>query len=164
MPFFAGQKLRAGNLGQDSAFATYTGSTTQTIGSGADTVVAFGTADVTSSLITRSTQGAGHKFTMGASGLVAVSVTVRWSTTGASSTGEKNMHVENAAGIWHHSSDIPANSAVPITNHVSFVKPLDAGDAVVVEVFQNSGGDEDLDANAFLAVPRIDIGFILVET
>lgn len=163
MAFLAGQKLRAGDLGQLNTSAQYTGSVAQTIPNGADTVVAFGTADYTTSYVTRSASGAGHTFTLNVPGLWAVAAYVRWTTVGASGTGEKAMHIEDILGLWHGVSAIPAETDAPVSNHVSFVKYLSAGDSITVEVYQNSGGTEDLEQNAVFGTPRINLALILAS-
>lgn len=163
MAFYAGQKLRAGDLGQLSTSAQYTGSVAQTINSGADTPVAFDTADFTTSYITRNTSGVGHSFTVNVPGIWAVTVTLRWSTTGASATGEKAAHIENSLGLWHCSSSLVASTTVPVTHEMSFTKYIDEDDIVLVEVYQNSGGTEDLDASALFGTPRINLALILAS-
>lgn len=163
MAFTAGQKLKASNLGQLSHTAQYSSGAAQTIGTGADTIVNFATADITSTYVTRATSGAGHKFTLNASGLWAVSSTIRWSATGASATGEKAMHIEDVLGLWHHSTSVPASSTAAITQNLSFVKYLSVNDEIVVECFQNSGGNEDLEYNAFLGWQRINIALVIKD-
>lgn len=163
MPFTAGQKLRASNLGALSHCAQYTGAANQTINTGAATTVAFGTADITSTYVTRAANGAGHQFTLNASGLWSIAVTTRWSTTGASATGEKSLDIETGAGAWYHSSVLPASTTVPVTNHVSFTTWLASGTILVAQVFQNSGGGEDLQGGGAENAPRINLALILKD-
>jgi hypothetical protein len=163
MPFRAGQKLRAADLGQQTTCAQYSGSSIQTIGNGADTVVAFSAADVATDHLTRATSGAGHSFTFNTSGIWTVSCCVRWSTTGASATGEKSLHLEDSLGLWHVSQSLGGETDAPVTCFVSVTKYLAAGDFVIAEVFQNSGGSEDLDYNAFFGTPRINFALLLAS-
>lgn len=163
MPFYAGQKLRAGDLGQLSTSAQYSGASSQTITTATDTVVAFATADFTTSYVTRTTTGAGHLFTLLVGGLWMVSTTVRWSTTGASATGEKACHAEDNLGEWLFSSSIPASTTTPVTHMMSTTKYFAAGATVQVEVFQNSGGSEDLEQSAIFGTPRINFTMVLAS-
>jgi hypothetical protein len=160
--FYAGQKLKASNFGAQATCAQYDGASAQTIGTGSDTVIAFGTASVTSSYVSRSTSGAGHSFTVLASGIWAITVNVRWSTSGASATGEKSIHLETG-GLWIASSTIGAETDAAVSHHISYTSWLASGTTLQVEAFQNSGGDESLDANVFHGVPRINFALILKE-
>jgi hypothetical protein len=164
MAIRAGTKLRAGNFGQLSSQAQYTASSTQTINSGSDTVIAFGTADYTSAYVTRNVSGVGHVFLLNVSGLWAVSATLRWSTTGASATGEKACHLEDALAQWHCSSSIPASTTTPVTHQLSFVKYLESGDTITLKGYQSSGGTEDLEYSPVnFYTPRINLGLILAS-
>lgn len=163
MPWYAGQKLRAGDLGSLNTSAQYTASANQTINNTTDTPIAFGTADYTTSYVTRSVSGVGHLFTLNVSGLWAISTSIRWSTTGASATGEKSAHVKDALSLWHASSSIPASTTTPVTHEMAFTKYLTAGDTITVEVYQSSGGTEDLEWNIFFGVPRINLALLLAS-
>ena len=59
-----------------------------------DAVVAFGTTEIASPIVTRSTSGAGHKFTLTEAGFYQISVTGRFS---AGLAGRRFMEVRNAA-------------------------------------------------------------------
>lgn len=160
MALTAGQKLRAANLGQQNTAAQYQSSVGQVIGNTTDTPIAFGTANVTSDLVTRAVSGVGHKFTLGKSGLWAVTTTCRFPAT---ATGERSCHIEDSLGLWHHSQSQAGSSGAPSTLCVGFVKYLTAGDWVQVEVYQSSGGNITTDSNALLAFGRIDIVGILLD-
>lgn len=160
MAFLAGQKLRASNLGQLSSTAQYQAAVAQSIGDTSATVVAFGTADTTSALVTRSTQGAGHKFTLGASGLWSVSTTIQFA---ANVNGERRINLEDSLGLWHCSENSGASGAFPILMTIGFTKYLSSGDYVLVKAYQTSGGALNIDANSLLAAGRINLACILAE-
>lgn len=86
-----------GGGGGGAAYAAvegqWTPSSAQSIGT-SDTVVAFGTTEITSPIITRSTSGAGHKFTLTEAGFYQISVTGRFS---AGLAGRRFMEVRNGA-------------------------------------------------------------------
>jgi hypothetical protein len=158
----AGQKVRVGNLGQLSTTAQYQASSSQTIGTaGTPAVVAFGTADTTSDLVTRSTEGAGHKFTLNASGIWSVTATVSFA---ANATGERRLNLEDSLGLWHCSVLDHGDASHPAILHVSITKFLTSGDYVKAEVYQTSGGNLNLDANALTALGRINLACIIADT
>jgi hypothetical protein len=159
--FLAGQKLRASHLGQLSSTAQYQAAVAQSIPDSTATPVAFGTADVTSSLVARATSGAGHKFTLGASGLWSVTTTVQFAANG---TGERRLNIEDSLGLWHCSQNSGASAAFPILISLSFTKWLAAGDFVQVEVYQTSTGALNIDANSLLAAGRINLACHFAET
>lgn len=161
MPFYAGQKLRASNLGQLSTTAQYQNASTQSIPDSTDTVIAFGTDQFTSSLITKSTQGAGHKFTFGTNGIVSVTTTIQFA---ANATGERAIHFEDSLGLWHGSVNNHGDSGNPTILNLGITKYFASGDWIVVEAYQTSGGALNVDSNALLALGRIDLAYILVES
>jgi hypothetical protein len=161
LPFLAGQKLRASNLGQLSSTAQYQAASAQSINDSTATVVAYGTANITSSLVTRSTSGAGHKFTLGASGLWSVTTTVQFA---ANATGERRLNIEDSLGLWHCSTIDHGDGAHPAILSLSITKWLAEGDYLQVEAYQTSGGALNLDANSITALGRIDIACLFAES
>ena len=86
-----------GGGGGAAAYAAVEGQWTPSSAQGiatSDTVVAFGTTEITSSIVTRSTSGAGHKFTFTEAGFYQVSVTARFS---AGLAGRRFVEIRNAA-------------------------------------------------------------------
>ena len=161
MAFTAGQKVKAANFGQQSSSAQYQSSAGQVISNTTDTPIAFGTANVTTDLVTRATSGVGHKFTLNKSGLWAVTTTVRFPAT---ATGERSCHIEDSLGLWHGSHSQAGSSGAPSTLNVTTgVKYLTADDWIQVEVYQSSGGNITTDSNALLAFGRLDIVGILLD-
>lgn len=105
-------------------------STTQAIGT-ANTVVAFNTEDIAAAVVTRSSQGSGHKFTFTESGLYAVSVCLAY---GVGVAGNRYCQVTNVAGnVGHGAANVPAYSTgvSPVVN-LAFTKRFAANDAIVV--------------------------------
>lgn len=162
MPFNAGQRLRSSNLGQLALTARYEGASTQTITTATDTLVAFGTEKISSDYVTRTASGSGHFFTVNASGIWFVQFRVRWSTSGASATGQKHCHLRNSLSIWWDGHTSVASTTVPVTNQALIMgEYLDSGTEIYPEVYQDSGGDEDLDQNSFHTVPHIVLSLVL---
>lgn len=160
MAFYAGQKLKASNLGQLDHYAQYQSSAGQVIGTAADTVLAFGTDNITSSLVTKSTTGAGHKFTLNAAGIWSITATARFPGT---ATGQRAAHFKDSLGLWIHSTSQPASATAPAGLHLTITKYFAANDTVQFEVYQDSGGNITTDSNSTLAWGRIDIVCILKE-
>lgn len=159
MAFYAGQKLKASNLGQLSTTAQYQATVDQTIANNGQVFVAFGQANITSSLVTRGTSGAGHTFTVNASGLWWLSTTVRFA---ALATNSREAWMEGPVGRICSSSQA-GSSGSPSTIQLSALIWADSGSAFAVGVFQNSGGSATLSFDTTNALGRIDIAYILGE-
>lgn len=160
MPFTAGQKLRASNLGQLSSSAQYTAASNQTIGNNADTIVAFGTADITSSLVTRNTSGVGHTFTLNASGLWTIGFTVQFA---AGAAGQRTAFLYTPSSVRHVQQGGDAEADAVNTLHASVCKYFASGAILAVGVYQDSGGNLTLNSVPLFAVGRIDLACILPE-
>lgn len=128
--------------------AAYRMSGNQTIGTGADTTIAFGTASKTSSLVTRSSDGTGHRFTLGRSGVWLFNVCVRWANAAGGSPGERFAKLNCQAGNLSSQGYMLVSFTGPVTHHVSAVRYMDANDWVRAEAYQDSGGDRNLEGNA----------------
>jgi hypothetical protein len=156
VPYYAGQKLKASDLGQETTTAEYNAASNQSIPNNADTTIAFGTTNLTSTLVTRSTSGAGHKFTLGRSGLWVVSASIRFT---AAATGERAMNLATAAGRFANSSH-PGSSGSASNLFIEIVKYFASGTEIHIGVFQNSGGalnSEGLNSDAY---GRFNIGWL----
>lgn len=127
----------------ENADAEYAESNEQTIANTQGTVVAYGTAVRTSSLVTRSTQGAGHKFTLNRSGVWMISTTIRWRWDG--SGGERYMVI---GGTTHLTSNgvILGTFTGPVCLNAAACGYLSANDYVQVEAWHNAGADRYLEA------------------
>lgn len=127
------------------------GSTAQSIPSATDTTVAFGTAVATPTGVTRATSGAGHKFTLGSSGVWHASATVRYATN--ATAGEK------AFGIWYKAPGDPGfntnlahsggwREGLPATNTIGRPRYLAASTEIAVIAYQGTGGARTLEPNS----------------
>ncbi len=166
MPLFvAGQKIRAALLNtllDTGVSAQYNASATQTIGTGTQPVVAFGTANRTSALVTRSTQGAGHRFTLNRSGVWGITTCIRWA---GAVTGERYVLLTSSLGGLCSAGFPMSNGATsplngPVTVSPSTQEYFTAGDWVQVEAFQNSGSNKDLEFNNGAGWGRISLAWL----
>lgn len=160
MPFTAGQKLRASNLGQLSSTAEYTSSANQTIGNAADTIVAFATADITSSLVTRNTSGVGHTFTLNAAGLWTVGFCVQFA---AGATGQRTAFLYTPSSVRHKQAGGDAESDAVNTLALSITKYFASGTILAVGVYQDSGGNLTLNSVPTFGFNRIDLACLLPQ-
>lgn len=160
MPFTAGQKLKASNLGQLSSTAKYTSNANQTIGNNADTIVAFTTADITSSLVTRATSGVGHTFTLNASGIWTIGFTVQFA---AGAAGQRTAFLYTPSSVRHVQTGGDAESDAVNTLHASVTMYFAATSIVAVGVYQDSGGNLTLNSTPVFGFNRIDLACILPQ-
>jgi hypothetical protein len=109
--------------------ATFAATTAQSIPSGADTVVAFGVEQQSDPAVTRSTSGAGHKFTLAQIRLWIIAATVRFAEN---STGGRTFELRTGSGAVLAKSSGPVNAAAPWTANLSVARKLPAGTAVQV--------------------------------
>ncbi len=153
--YTAGQKLRASDLNHDLASGTdaqYNANATQTVTTGTQPIVAFGQQNKASSLVTRSVSGAGHKFDLGRSGIWAITCCIRWA---GANTGERYVLLNSdAGGLCSAGAALSVSS--PFTVSPSATVYLASGTDVWVEVFQNSGGNRDLEFNNSTGWNRIN--------
>lgn len=142
----AGLAGGGGGGGGSTASATFSaGTTAQSIPNAADTVVAFGTEVDGDPLVTRSTSDAGHKFTLGASRIWAISTTVRYANHGAG--GEKAVSLRTTGGVTlAHAGG--AAAGIPATYPLSCTRYLASGTEIIVVCYQGTGGSRTLEPNA----------------
>jgi hypothetical protein len=145
MTFYAGQKVRASNLNDLlSVDAKYSAASNQSIPTSTDTVIAYGTANRTSTLVTRAVSGAGHSFTLNRAGLWAVTATTRYGSTAAS--GEWYHAIVAAGAIEAAQGHIGPAIAGSRTINASVTTYFPAGSIVTVNAWQSSGGAVNTDA------------------
>jgi hypothetical protein len=117
-------------------------SSSQSIPSGTDTVVAFGTVEVSSAIVTRASNGSGHQFTLTEAGIWATTVTVRFP---AGDAGSRFIELQNSAGTARHVADgRPVGEAEASTCHFSVTKRYAANSIIRVIAAQNSGSSMSL--------------------
>lgn len=153
MAYVAGQKLRASDLGQLNTCGQYQATAQQTLGTGADIVLAYGQTNIATSLITVGSSGAGNSFTLGKAGIWAISVCERFV---AAATGERDIYLA-ANNVFLTSAGVAASSANPNTYTVNVIQPFNNGDVITVQAFQNSGGNVTRDFSLANAWGRLNI-------
>jgi hypothetical protein len=139
----------AGGGGGGSAFVAVPGqwraSSAQSIPDSTDTVLGFGTSEITSGVVTRATSGTGHKFTIGSLGTYVVAATVRWAD---GADGRRFIELRNAAqtvrypgaSVGHRVEDEPCTLAFTSAPLV-----LAAATELVVIGAQTTGGSLSLE-------------------
>lgn len=161
MPLFvAGQKIRAALLNtllDTGVSAQYNAASNQIHPTGTQPVVAFGTAIRTSTLVTRSVQGAGHRFTLNRSGVWGITTCIRWA---GASGGERYVLLNSSIGGLCAQGHPLGTLSGPVTFSPSSTEYFTAGDWVQVEVFQNAGSDRLLEANAGAGWVRISLNWL----
>lgn len=125
--------------GEVSTGAEYNATSAQTVATSSDTVIAFGTENVASSLVTRGTSGAGHTFTLNRAGLWQIGVTLRYN--GVAANRETYIEIrESGYGIMAADS-VVTNLNLATTMHCTVSKVFEATDVVFARTFQSSGGN-----------------------
>lgn len=109
----------------------------QNISNNVDTVLGFGTTETSSSVVTRSTLGSGHKFTLNEAGTYAVTATVRF-TSGTA--GSRFIELRNSAQSDGFVSAGDQGGPAAATRHFSITKRFNVNQELVVIAAQSSGG------------------------
>lgn len=112
-------------------------SANQTLPNSTDTVLGFGTTETTSTEVARATSGSGHKFTLGSTGIYAVSATVRFAT-GAG--GSRFIELRNSAQNARYASSGVTVGSGAATLNFAVTRQFTAGQELVVIAAQTSGG------------------------
>ena len=115
--------------------ATYAATSAQSIPSGADTVVAFGVEQQADPAVTRSTSGAGHKFTLAQTRLWVITATVRYAQN---AVGGRTFDLQTGAGAVLAKASGPVDTDAPWTANLSVARKLAAGTTVQVVARHNS--------------------------
>jgi hypothetical protein len=158
--FTAGQKLRADVLNEaldGGTSAQYNAAATQTITTGTQPIVAFGTTNRTSTLVTRAVSGAGHKFTLLRAGIWGITSCVRWA---GNTGGERYVLLTSSIGGLCSAGNPVGVLNGPVTISPSTQEYFPAGSTVWIEAFQNSGGNRDLEFNNGAAWGRISLTWL----
>lgn len=159
MAFYAGQKIKAANLGQLTTTAQYQATSNQTITSASQGFVLLSGINRSSSLVTRATSGSGHVFTLNASGLWSFTSTVRFA---AQANGSRESWLQIGAERLCACAQAGSASS-PSTLSLSITEWFDEGDQIAVGVYQDSGSNATLVANATNAEGRLDLAYLLGE-
>jgi hypothetical protein len=122
--------------GAPTAAATYAATTTQTVGNEVDAVVAFGNAVTTDPLVTRATNGAGHKFALGSTGIWVITATVRWAQA---ANGGRTFELRAGSTVLAKvGAGVTGNA--PWTANLAITRKFSSGTEVHVYGRQDSGG------------------------
>lgn len=131
-----------GGGGGGGGFATaiegqWRASSNQNLANGSDTVLAFGTSETSSPVVTRATNGSGHKFVLTESGVYAVTTTVRFVP---GNTGSRFIELRNSAQNARFVAAGDQGGPAAATRHFSITKRFPANQELVVIAAQSSGG------------------------
>lgn len=164
MSFAAGERVRASVMnglvpqGDVGTYAEYNSASNQAIPDSTQPVVLFGTANLTSTLVTRATDGAGHRFTLGRAGLWFIGSTIRWVNAAG---GERYTAINSSDGGLASQSDIlAAGQSSAVTSNLSVCRYFNLSAWVRVECFQNAGGSRSLESNNGGGWGRINLAWL----
>jgi hypothetical protein len=115
--------------------ATYAATSAQSIPTQTDTVVAFGVEQTADPTVTRSTSGAGHKFTLAQTRLWIVTATVRFAQD---AVGGRTFELTTGSGAVLAKESGPVNADAPWSASLSVARRLPAGTSVQVRARHNS--------------------------
>ena len=119
--------------GEVSTQAEYNPSSTQSIPNTTSTNLAFGNESVASSLVTRATSGAGHKFTLNRAGVWAITLTVRT----ASGSGERFASINDTAG-YVAACNVLGSGIAHLNVHLT--RSFASGVEITPVLYQSTGG------------------------
>jgi hypothetical protein len=143
-----------------TAHAQFSAASAQSVATG-NVTCAFGTSDVASALVTRASNGAGHQFTLGATGLWTITATIRWASTSATGERYAGIHIPGASGgtpLAGNGADPPANR--PTTLNVALTRNFSSGSAVMVNLFNGTPAARTLEPHASGGWVRINFTYV----
>lgn len=123
----------------------FNASVAQSIPNSTYTIIAFGTDNLTSSLVTKATNGAGHQFTLNRAGVWSAQCTLRY--VGSANARETYGELNGTPGVLAAASQL-TNINVPTTIHFGVTKWFAAGTVLYVRGIQSSGGNLNTDPTA----------------
>jgi hypothetical protein len=128
-----------GGGGSGSGFidGQWRASSNQTLSNSTDTVLGFATTETASTAVTRATSGPGHKFTLGSTGIWAVTATVRFISGAA---GARFIELRNSAQNTRYASSGVTVGSGAATLNFSVTRQFTVGQELVVIAAQTSGG------------------------
>jgi hypothetical protein len=146
-----------GGGGGSTAGGTWTaGTSAQSIPNAANTIVAFGTAVGSPTGVTRAASGAGHKFTLGSSGVWAVHATLRYASAAAGGVRDVGVWANATTNLAHSGSAVAGQ---PATHSLGTVRYLASGTEITVIAYQATGAARVLEPNSGAWV-HIDIALV----
>lgn len=164
MSFQAGEKIRAATFnnlvpaGDVGTYAEYQMATNITVANNTNFTVPWGTEVRASTLISRTTDGTGHRFTLNRAGLYGIAATVRWLYQAAG--GERYVLIDSSdGGVASASQTDATGSSSPIGNPSAF-RYFNAGSWIRIIAYQNSGGTRDLEVSSANAWGRLYLAWL----
>lgn len=128
-----------------TVWAGWQASNAQAIASGSDVVVGFGTAlGGASGIVTRSTAGAGHSFTLTQTRLWTITATLRFSQN---AIGGRTFELRAGTTVLAKVSG-PQNQDAPYTGNLAVARQLPAGTVVTAIARHNSSSSLALEPNS----------------
>lgn len=137
--------LTADGTGTVRTDVEFNASVAQTLANSTNTVLAFGTDNLTSSLVTKATSGAGHQFTLNRAGVWSINCTLRY--VASVNARETYVEINGSLGVLGAQS-VVTNVNVATTLNVGLVKAFSAGVVLEINGFQSSGGNLNTDPTA----------------
>jgi hypothetical protein len=128
----------------DTASALYEASVAQPISTGVDTVVAFGVQQIADPEVARSTQGAGHQFTLLATRVWTVTATIRFA---AHPQGGRTFELRNGAGKVLGKESGPVDTDAPWTCNLAVTRRMPINTVVFAVARHNAGTGITLEPN-----------------
>jgi hypothetical protein len=149
-----------GGGGGTTAHAQFSAASAQSVPNAANATCAFGTTDTSSALVTRASRGAGHQFTLGASGIWVITGTTRYAS--AAVTGERyaGLHTGASEGSPLAGQGQSPPSGNPVTNNFGVAKSFASGAVVFVNLYQSTGGARLLEPHASGGWVRINFALV----
>lgn len=126
-----------GGGGSTSIEGQWRATANQSLSNNIDTVLAFGTTEADSSVVSRATSGSGHKFTLTTSGTYAITATVRFQT---GAPGSRFIELRNSAQSVRFVASGDQGGPAASTRTFSITKNFSATQELVVIATQASGG------------------------
>lgn len=150
--------------GEIASDGQYNSASDQSIPNTTDTLIAFGTNNLTTSLVTKTASGSGHLFRLNRAGRWAISTTIRWTSSAAA--GERFHAIRIAGSNIASSGVLKAASSAPVTFNLSVLHRLSSADAgtsaadVDVTAYQSSGASATLESNNGGGWGRLSISWL----
>jgi hypothetical protein len=160
MAWYAGQKIRSGNLGAQETAAIYQATVNQSIPTNTVTTVAFAGINQASPYVTRNTSGPGHTFTLNAAGIWALSANIRFF---AAAGGFREGWLGTNLGLRMHGMTQPGSAAAQAHLTFGVTRWFGAGAVVQVACFHDQGGPLDLVFNGVNAWGVFELTYVLGE-
>lgn len=143
-----------------TAHAQFSASSAQSVPTGIDTPCAFAATNTASTAVTRAATGAGHQFTLNTSGIWAISSTIRYASTSADGERYAGIHLAGSGGDplagEGHNQDLQGT----VTLNVAVTRYFASGAAIVVNLWQGTGGTRTLEPHASGGWVRLNLALI----